>query len=63
MWDAIEFAANKFCRATRKLVLLKYCTQPIFCGMDAITDNNFYLNILVLKVSSKYNVSQGLVIK
>ena len=25
-------------RRTHKLVILKYCTQPIFCGIDAITD-------------------------
>ena len=26
-------------RRTRKLILLEYCTQLIFCGIDAITDN------------------------
>ena len=30
-------------RRTRKLVLLEYCTQPIFCGIDAITDKYYTL--------------------
>ena len=33
----IDFVPYK--RRTRKPVLLEYCTQPIFCGIDAITDN------------------------
>ena len=27
----------------RKLVLLEYCKQPIFCGIDAVTDNYYSL--------------------
>ena len=34
-------------RRTRKLVLLEYCTQPIFCGIDAITDKYSYIYFLI----------------
>ena len=27
------------CAILKKLILLEYCMQPIFCGIDAITDN------------------------
>ena len=29
------------------LVLLEYCTQPIFCGIDAITDKYWLFPISV----------------
>ena len=29
----------QYSRRTHKLVILAYCTQPIFCGIDAMTDN------------------------
>ena len=42
----------------RKLVFLGYCTQPIFCGIDAITDKycaQFLLSDLEnLQVSCSY---------
>ena len=31
------------CVTQQKLVLLEYCTQLIFCGIDAITDNYLFL--------------------
>ena len=33
---------------TRKLVLLEYCTKPIFCGIDAIIDKYKIYDISVL---------------
>ena len=36
-----------------KLVLLEYCTQPIFCGIDAITDK-YYTIILYRKNWSRF---------
>ena len=33
-------------RLTHKLVLLEYCTQPIFCDIDAITDQ--LINIMLV---------------
>ena len=41
------------CNIKGDLVLLEYCTQPIFCGIDAITDNYD-----IMKCSSK-NMDHG----
>ena len=37
-------------RGTRKLVLLEYCTQPIYCGIDAVTDDNFPHYIFIISL-------------
>ena len=39
-YDATDFATKgDICLCLRELVLLEYCMQPIFCGIDAITDS------------------------